>query len=303
MELSLKLELDTLLCAITEKTEQLERTLSLSGVVEDYLVYKVEKQRENRLVSIIDGLECSLRVFSDFNCIAPDNTKETSLYPGYVALNNQKALSEGVGEIILAVNNAKKELKEFLDKHNKPKAIVLTQGPKVKLNPILYESYPMKSPVQIFRSVKLLQPEINMVHFKWVRKQRYDNLTIDSAKRIALYNIDKPPALRYTTSRWGSHVQSVIDKLDSLPPSTKLKRIKPAPYTPQVALRIKETGRWQKLHGSLPVLLYCEGKEQIKLTAGLTDLNELDLMNADGLTDLGWQTICPELGFYKKNRS
>lgn len=302
MELSLKIELDQLFSNIINHTDTLQSTLLGTNAIERYVVYKVTKKQGARSVSLIEPLEKAIKVYSDYECISPDSTKETSLYPGFIALKSEVALKEGISEIVTTINTAKSDFKAFLDKYNKPKAIVLSQGPKVKLNPILYEAYPMKSPAQIFRCIKLFDPVVNMVHFKWVRKQRYDNLTAESATRIALYNIDKPPALDYSSSAWRSKVESVIERLTKLPADTKLKRIKPAPHTPQIALRIQETSRWQKLHGSLPVILNIESIEQLKLTSELTDLNDLNFMDQRGLDKLGWKPISTELGFYMKHK-
>jgi hypothetical protein len=303
MDLSLKSELDDLFENIKKQTSTLQNKLLQSGAVEDFTIYKVSKKQGGREVVEINTLKEALAVYSDYECVAPDSSKESSLFPGYIALNKDKVTQEGFDEIVANINLAKKQFKSFLDEHNKPKAIMLSQGPKVKLNPILYEAYPMKSPVQIFRMVKYFEPVINMIHFKWVRKQRYDNLTAESAVRIAIFNIDKPPALQYSSAAWRSKMNDLIDKLTALPPDVKLKRIKPAPYTPQLALRITDSGRWQKLHGALPVLVNCESAEQLKLTAGLDDLHEVKILDADGLANLGWKAICSELGFYRNNKS
>lgn len=299
MELSIRAELDELLTGVETSINTLKSILLLDGIVEDFVTWSIEKKQNNRIVTSQSTLSSAINTYSDFECVAPDNTKEVTIYPGYIVLDQNKVDMLTLNNAVQAVNIAKTNLKLFLKANNKPKKVTLTKGPKVKLNPILFEAYPMKNPTQIFREVKLLNKPVTKAHVTWVRKQRYDRHSLDSATRIAIYNIDKPPAFRFSSAQWRARTELLISKLSSMPISTEIMRIKPAPHTPQVAVKHPGNKQWNKLHGSLPILMLTDGSP-VQLTASLTDLYNATLIDEEKLAGLGWKSICSELGFYVK---
>lgn len=295
MELSVRYELDELLYRIESAVSALRSMLLKEGVVSDHCVYSVEKKGASRKVEKLHSLRSAVGVFSDFECIAPDNSKETSVYPGYIALSDQPGTADELKAIVAEINASKQALKAYLDSHNKPKRISVNGGPQIKVNPLLFDTFPMKNPTQIFREVKLLSPVVDMFHVKWRRKQRYDKHTIDSALRIVAFNFDKPPALKYSTRTWQNKMVKLKEKLDSLPVNIDIKRIKPAPPTAQAAVRFKEGSLWGKHHGSLPIIF--TASKGFKVTSELNDLTKID---SEMLKELGWTALDPDLGFYFK---
>ncbi len=109
MDLSLKSELDDLFENIKKQTSTLQNKLLQSGAVEDFTIYKVSKKQGGREVVEINTLKEALAVYSDYECVAPDSSKESSLFPGYIALNKDKVTQEGFDEIVANINLAKKQ--------------------------------------------------------------------------------------------------------------------------------------------------------------------------------------------------
>lgn len=298
MDLSLRLELDCLYSNIESSIALLTSALMKDSVVDKYCVYKVEKKRRARVVEQITSMRSAADVFSDFECISPDNSKETSIYPGYFALKQDGPIDE-IGSIVSLINENKRSLKSFLDKHNKPKEVHLSSGPQVKLNPLMFEAHPMKNPSQIFREIKMFNSHARMLHMKWTRKQRYDKHSIDSALRIIAYNFDKPPALKYSTNQWQMKLTELKAHLECLPVNTEIKRIKPSPSIPQVGVKFDGSASWSKFHGSLPLIFITDGS--LNVTAGLSDLLDEMVIDNEKLLDLGWVPLSEELGFYLRS--
>ncbi|MEJ6534152.1 DNA replication terminus site-binding protein [Pseudoalteromonas lipolytica] len=295
MDLSLRLELDCLYSNIESSIALLTSALMKDCVVDKYCVYKVEKKRGARVVEQITSMRSAADVFSDFECISPDNSKETSIYPGYFALKQDGPIDE-ISSIVSLINDNKRALKSFLDKHNRPKEVHLSSGPQVKLNPLMFEAHPMKNPNQIFRELKMFNSKARMLHMKWTRKQRYDKHSIDSALRIIAYNFDKPPVLKYSTSQWQMILTELKAHLECLPVSTEIKRIKPAPSIPQIGVKFEGSASWSKFHGSLPLIFTTDGS--LNVTAGLSDLMNEMVIDNEKLLELGWVPLNEELGFY-----
>jgi hypothetical protein len=250
------------------------------------------------LVSEQISLTKAVDSFSEFDCISPDNSKEVSLYPGFIALEQSKLESLGIDEIINKINQCKSSLELFLQFYNKPKQIALVSGPVVKVNPILFEAYPMVNPAQLLRKVQLISSPVEKVHFKWQKRQRYDKKSIEEAINIAKFNMDKPPALEYSTQLWSNKIHQLIEQLDSLEPSMVITRIKPSPYTPQVAVKLEGIKSWSKYHGSMPLILPVNNSAPLIQTSELTDLVDGKKVDSAELESLGWIVISKELGFY-----
>lgn len=299
MEPSQRIQLDLLLSAVEMSIGKLKDSLLIEGVVKDFASWSIEKDRDERLVVPHANLLTAINSFSDLDCISPVNTKDVAIYPGYIVLDRVKAEFLSIPLLVDDVNHAKKMLRLFLNDINKPKKVTLPKGPVVKLNPALFEAYPMKNPSHIFREIKLLQEPVEKIHIKWVRKQRYDKHTADSAARIALYNIDKPPAFKFSSENWRCRMEALIDTFNSMPHNIEIKRIKPAPFTPQVGMKLFGCKEWAKFHGSLPILIFAHS-ESVLLTSGLSNLCEAEKINSEQLAAMGWGVICSELGFYTK---
>ena len=299
MDLSVRHELDNLIYKIESSITALKSALMGDGVVAEHCVYSVKRQGNSRVVDQLSSLKSAVDVYSDFECIAPDNSKETSIYPGYIALNRCDEIDD-IRALTSEINTHKQSLKTFLELHNKPTKVRLLSGPQVKVNPLLFEAYPMKNLIQIFREIKMFSNNsAEMLHMKWTRKQRYDKHSIDSALRIVAYNYDKPPALEYSSNAWQNKLVALKERLENLSVKTEIKRIKPAPSIPQIGVKFEGSKTWNKFHGSLPLIVITD--DQLKVTAGLSDLpNEMAIDN-EKLLELGWVALNEDLGFYLKN--
>lgn len=294
MELSIRDSLDKHMNSLDSLLKKLDEALLVEGVISQYITYSIKKDKDLRSVSQHSNVVSSIKAYTDLECLKPDSTKDVTLYPGYIVID--KAHFSTIASLVSQVNAAKRSIHMFLKVNNKPKLVTLSKGPTVKLNPILFEAYPMKNPAHILREIKMPDAAVSKAHFKWTRKQRYDKHTIESAKNIAIYNLDKPPALKFSSLQWRLRMEKTIAKLNSMAESTVLTRIKPAPYTPQLAIKHTDKKSWDKYHSSLPLLLCSDGN--IELTAPLCDLQLTTAINDVELKGLGWKPICCDLGFY-----
>ena len=295
MEDSKKLE--DLMNKLASRSAKLSEALLVDGTVLSHHCYEIHNETEQYRGELKVSLEAGVTSIFHINVDKPENTKEALMFPGVIHIK-QKHFN-AINELVLNVNAAKKNIKDFLS--SKSKTARIKGSNKITSNPLMFENYPMVNTLQVYRKISLIAQPLEKVSFIWRKKTGYTKVARDQAIRTIQGMYLSPAPLEVSAKEWQKDLESAMSQLESKSSDYVVTRIKDGYPKPSLKLKFFDILQWKEVYSATPAIVFTDDDAALCLAKELSLIETKQRKATLNKLVTGWDMISRFAPFYIKS--